>query len=98
MGSKSLWVKEGETYQIAMWENTLVSVEIDTFAEIEIVETEPGFKGDTTTNTLKSAKLANDLEKRQNSIDDPEVLPKVTKEDIPKTRNYASPLTFANCE
>ena len=62
MGSKSLWVKEGETYQIAMWENTLVSVEIDTFAEIEIVETEPGFKGDTTTNTLKSAKLANDLE------------------------------------
>ena len=62
MGSKSLWVKEGETYEIALWENTLVSVEIDTFAEIEIVETEPGFKGDTTTNTLKSAKLANDLE------------------------------------
>ena len=29
-------------------------------------------------------KLANDLENRQNSIDDPEVLPKVTKEDIPK--------------
>ena len=43
-------------------------------------------------------KLANDLENRQNSIDDPEVLPKVTKEDIPETRNYASPITFAENE
>jgi Zn-dependent M16 (insulinase) family peptidase len=46
----------------------------------------------------KLIKLANDLEKRQNSSDDPEVLPKVTKEDIPKTRNYASPLTFTKNE
>ena len=46
----------------------------------------------------KLIKLANDLEKRQNSIDNPEVLPKVTKEDIPKTRNYASPLTFTKNE
>ena len=46
----------------------------------------------------KLIKLANDLEKRQNSIDDPEVLPKVTKEDIPKTRNYASPIAFAKNE
>ncbi len=33
--------------------------------------------------------LALKLKKRQESIDDPEVLPKVTKEDIPSTRNYA---------
>jgi Zn-dependent M16 (insulinase) family peptidase len=46
----------------------------------------------------KLIKLANDLEKRQNSIDDPEVLPKVTKEDIPKTRNYTSPITFTKNE
>ena len=37
-------------------------MDIDTFIEIEILETEPGFKGDTTTNTLKSAKLANGVE------------------------------------
>ena len=43
-------------------------------------------------------KLANDLENRQNSIDDPEVLPKVTKEDIPEKRNYASPIAFAENE
>ena len=46
----------------------------------------------------KLIKLANDLEKRQNSIDDPEVLPKVTKEDIPTTRNYASPIAFTKNE
>ena len=62
LGPKSLWIKEGEKYEIAMWENTLVSVEIETFAEIAVLETEPGFKGDTSTNTLKSAKLSNGLE------------------------------------
>ena len=30
--------------------------------EIDVLETEPGFKGDTSTNTLKSAKLSNGLE------------------------------------
>jgi Zn-dependent M16 (insulinase) family peptidase len=43
-------------------------------------------------------KLANDLENRQNTIDDPEVLPKVTREDIPEIRKYASPLTSENKE
>ena len=43
-------------------------------------------------------KLANALEERQNTIDDPEVLPKVTREDIPKIRKYASPLTSENKE
>ena len=55
-------------------------------------------KNFSTDDKEKLIKLANDLEKRQNSIDDPEVLPKVTKEDIPKTRNYASPLTYAKNE
>ena len=37
-------------------------------------------------------KLAVALEKRQESHDDPEILPKVTKEDIPSERKYASPV------
>ena len=37
-------------------------------------------------------RLANELETRQNAQDDPEILPKVTKEDIPLSRNYASPV------
>ena len=36
--------------------------------------------------------LANDLESRQNAHDDPEILPKVTNDDIPKSRTYASPV------
>ena len=61
LGSKSLWIKEGETYEIAMWENNLVTVEIDTFAEIDISETEPGFKGDTAQGGTKPATLETDL-------------------------------------
>lgn len=34
-----------------------VGVELPTFVEIEVVETEPGFKGDTATNVMKPAKL-----------------------------------------
>ena len=37
----------------------------------------------------KIVNLALKLKKRQESFDDPEILPKVTKEDIPDTRNYA---------
>ena len=37
----------------------------------------------------KIINLASNLKKRQEAIDDPEVLPKVTKEDIPNIRNYA---------
>lgn len=34
-----------------------VGVELPTFVEMEVVETEPGFKGDTANNVLKPAKL-----------------------------------------
>ena len=39
----------------------------------------------------KIINLSLNLQKRQESIDDPEVLPKVTKDDIPSTRNYSTP-------
>ena len=41
-------------------------------------------------------KLANELESRQNAHDDPEVLPKVTKDDIPESRTFASPTVSSN--
>jgi Zn-dependent M16 (insulinase) family peptidase len=40
----------------------------------------------------KMMELAAALEARQEQDDDPEVLPKVTKDDIPKNRSYAHPL------
>ena len=39
----------------------------------------------------KIVALAEALEKRQERTDDPEILPKVTKEDIPLSRNYPKP-------
>ncbi len=41
-------------------------------------------------------RLANELESRQNAHDDPEILPKVTKDDIPLSRTYASPVISSN--
>ena len=40
---------------------------------------------------IKLLPLAEALEKRQERIDDPEILPKVTKDDIPLSRNYPNP-------
>ena len=57
-----LWMKEGEEYEMSMWNDQIVNVEIQNFVELEISETEPGFKGDTSTNTLKEATLINGIE------------------------------------
>jgi Zn-dependent M16 (insulinase) family peptidase len=48
-------------------------------------------KNFTTEEKNNIVKLATSLQKRQESNDDPEILPKVTKEDIPKERKYPSP-------
>jgi Zn-dependent M16 (insulinase) family peptidase len=48
-------------------------------------------KNFTTEEKNNIVKLATSLQKRQESHDDPEILPKVTKEDIPKERKYPSP-------
>ena len=40
--------------------------------------------------------LAKDLKDRQNQIDNPEILPKVTKQDIPEKRNYPDVITSAS--
>ena len=40
--------------------------------------------------------LASELKRRQESEDDPEILPKVTKQDIPLERNYAVPQIVKN--
>ena len=40
--------------------------------------------------------LASNLKERQEAIDNPEILPKVTKEDIPSSRTYANPSIVKN--
>jgi len=51
------FIKEGVDVEILFNGMEIISVEIPTFINLKVVETEPGFKGDTATGAVKSAKL-----------------------------------------
>lgn len=54
-GSK--YLKESEEIDILFNGSEIISVEIPVFSILKVVETEPGFRGDTATGALKPAKL-----------------------------------------
>lgn len=56
--------KENEICKLLSYKGKVFSVEIPNFIELEVTETEPGFKGNTATNTLKPAKLETGAEIR----------------------------------
>ena len=49
--------KENEICKLLSYKGKVFSVEIPNFIELEVTETEPGFKGNTATNTLKPLRL-----------------------------------------
>lgn len=49
------FVKENENVSVRFFKGKAFSVEAPNFVEMEIVDTEPGFKGDTASNTTKPA-------------------------------------------
>ena len=49
------FVKENENVSVKFFKGKAFSVEAPNFVELEIVDTEPGFKGDTASNTTKPA-------------------------------------------
>jgi len=51
------FLKESEEVEILFNGSEIISVEIPIFINLKVVETEPGFKGDTATGAVKSAKL-----------------------------------------
>jgi elongation factor P len=52
------FLKEGEEIEILLDDSdVIITAEIPIFVTLKVIETEPGFKGDTATNTLKPAKL-----------------------------------------
>jgi len=57
LGDNFQFVKENTIVKILSYKGNVFGVEPPLFVELEIVETDPGFKGDTATNTLKPAKL-----------------------------------------
>ena len=51
------WLKENDEATLLYAGDELISLEPQMFVELEVTHTEPGFKGDTATNTLKPATL-----------------------------------------
>ena len=51
------FVKEEMICKIISYKGTILGVEPPTFVELQVTETEPGFAGNTATNTLKPATL-----------------------------------------
>lgn len=57
VGSAANWLKENDEATLMYAGDELISIEPPMFVELEVTETEPGFKGDTATNTAKPATL-----------------------------------------
>jgi elongation factor P len=52
------WLKEQAPYTVTLWNDVPISVSPPNFVELEIVETDPGLKGDTASGGTKPATLS----------------------------------------
>ena len=57
VGDALKFVKENETVKVCSYNGKVFSVEAPLFVELEVTDTEPGFKGDTATGATKPATL-----------------------------------------
>ena len=57
MGDALNYVKEGMTMDILTYKEEPISIELPTSVELQVVETDPGFRGNTATAANKPAKL-----------------------------------------
>lgn len=57
LGDSFKFVKENMEVKVLSYKGNVFGVEPPFFVELEVVETDPGFKGDTATNATKPAKL-----------------------------------------
>jgi elongation factor P len=58
VGDSELWLKEQDRCEVTLYNGTPLNVSPPNFVELEIVETDPGIKGDTATGGTKPAKLS----------------------------------------
>ncbi len=56
------YVKEGETVNLLFWNENVLSIDIPPKVSLEVIDTNPGVKGNSATNIYKPAKLENGLE------------------------------------
>ena len=57
LGDTLNYLKEGMSLQVASYKGKLIDVELPITVELQVTETDPGFKGDTATAGNKPAKL-----------------------------------------
>jgi len=57
MGDATNWLKEQDECQVTLWNGTPIAVEAPNFVILEITETDPGLKGDTSGGGGKPATL-----------------------------------------
>ena len=58
VGDARNWLSEQDICQITLWNNSPLIVEPPNFVELEIVETDPGVRGDTASGGVKPASLS----------------------------------------
>lgn len=57
LGKVVNYIKEGNVVSLLMYDGAIMGIEPPTFVELKVVETDPGFRGDTATGGNKPAKL-----------------------------------------
>ncbi len=61
IGDTKHYLLDGVTVEVLIYKGRPIGVTPPTFVELTVVETEPGFKGDTTSNVQKAATLETGL-------------------------------------
>lgn len=57
VGDASKWLKENDVCMVTLWNDNPIAVTVGNFVELEVMETDPGIKGDTAQGGSKPAKL-----------------------------------------
>ncbi len=58
LGDTPDYLQDGMMVDVLFWSERPIGVTPPTFVELDVVETKPGFKGDTTSNVMKAATLS----------------------------------------
>jgi elongation factor P len=61
LAGNELLMKEGINFDLMFYEGKAISIQMPTFINLKIIETEPGIKGDTVSGAMKPAKLETGL-------------------------------------
>ena len=58
VGDTIKWLKEQVVYEVTLYNDAVVSVSAPNFVELDVLETDPGLKGDTAQGGTKPATLS----------------------------------------